>query len=103
MEQSEYLDIIPQRPVSMADMLKGREIKKQNIRKEFTDEVFSKLRGQWDDRFVGVMIGTVCPKGASDSFIHDIQKECQTARNYAEKFWVLYNKAKCTAKTVVKK
>jgi len=32
MKQSEYLDIIPQRPVSMADMLKGREIKYKKVK-----------------------------------------------------------------------
>ena len=77
---------------SLADLL-PKEVKKPNVRKDFTDEVYAKLGGQWDRRFIGVMIGTVCPKGASDSFIHDIHKECQTNKNFAQRFWSLYNEA----------
>lgn len=82
----------PQPTRSIADLL-PREIKKPNARKDFADEVYAKLGGKWDRKFIGVMIGTVCPKGASDSFIHDIQKECQTAKNYSQRFWSLYNEA----------
>lgn len=80
----------PTRPI--ADLL-PKEVVKPNIRKDFTDEVYAKLGNQWEKRFIGVMIGTICPKGASDSFIHDIQKECQIAKNYAQRFWSLYNEA----------
>lgn len=42
MEQSEYLDIIPQRPVSMADMLKGREMPKFSKKEVFEFEALAK-------------------------------------------------------------
>lgn len=50
--EEEIMYQLPQRPVSMADMLKGREIKKQNIRKEFAEEAYEKMSKKWDKRTI---------------------------------------------------
>ncbi len=85
----------------LGNLFAGYKIEKpKSIRAELIDEAFEKvnaLRGTYSVTpigRIGMMVGTICPKEASESFIHDIQKECQIAKNYRARFWQFYNEAK---------
>lgn len=96
------LDQLPQREQSLSSLFASHVIERPHARKDFIDESYIKvnaLRGKYpktDVRRISIMVGFICPKGASESFIHDVHKECQIAKNYRARFWGLYNEAKKT-------
>lgn len=88
----EHLEQLPQRPVSMADMLKGREIKKQKkLRQQFIDEAVARINMERvGTNYKPITARAVAMKLAhikDDTDLHYFQKRCQQGKSYSKVFF----------------